>query len=302
MDERTSPATKARFGVPGLDDILNGGLARNRLYLMEGAPGSGKTTLALQFLIEGANAGEKGLYITLSETEQELRETAASHNWTVPKTIDIFELVPPESLLDEKQQQSLLYSSDLELGETTTRIFEAMDRSKPSRPRCAGIRWRQRVHNGEGLVSTLFDTTSERALILAPQGRDSNIAADVLREGGLVAEICNDLPGLTEHADLRSLAAWVQAQPQIVAGAADRVIGQQRHAAVVGFSVHFVDRTRCWTGAESCCVKGNDSSRQRRVFGKAISSDNPPQCCADRIAWAAAPIRSPRAARSSPCE
>lgn len=84
MDETTSRAAKAQFGVPGLDDILNGGLARNRLYLVEGAPGSGKTTLGLQFLIEGANAREKGLYITLSETEQELRETAVSHYWSIP--------------------------------------------------------------------------------------------------------------------------------------------------------------------------------------------------------------------------
>ena len=133
MDETTRRAAKAQLGVPGLDDILMGGLTRSRLYLMEGAPGSGKTTLGLQFLLEGARAGEKGLYITLSETEQELRETAASHNWSLPETIEIFELVPPESLLDEKQQQSLLYSSDLELGETTNRIFEAMERAKPSR-------------------------------------------------------------------------------------------------------------------------------------------------------------------------
>jgi circadian clock protein KaiC len=69
----------------------------------------------------------------LSETEQELRETAQSHNWPIPDNVDIFELVPPESLLDEKQQQSLLYSSDLELGETTHRIFEVMDRAKPAR-------------------------------------------------------------------------------------------------------------------------------------------------------------------------
>ena len=96
MDERTTRADKAQFGAPGLDYILNGGLVRNRLYLLEGAPGSGKTTLGLQFLLEGANAGEKGLYITLSETEQEFRETAASHKWSVPQSIDIFELVPPE--------------------------------------------------------------------------------------------------------------------------------------------------------------------------------------------------------------
>ena len=133
MNEKAKRALKAQFGVSGLDDILGGGLNRNRLYLFEGAPGSGKTTLALQFLFEGASAGEKGLYITLSETESELRETAASHKWSIPDNVEIFELVPPESLLDEKQQQSLLYSSDLELGETTNRIFQAMDRIKPAR-------------------------------------------------------------------------------------------------------------------------------------------------------------------------
>src|ERR1700729_3666467 len=119
---------KARVGIPGLDDILLGGLRRNRLFLIEGSPGTGKTTLALQYLLEGARNHEKGLYITLSETEEELRETAISHGWSLGSGIDIFELAPPESLLDKKQQQSLLYSSDLELGETTTRIFEAVER------------------------------------------------------------------------------------------------------------------------------------------------------------------------------
>ena len=133
MDANAKRPPKALFGVTGLDEVLSGGVARNRLYLLEGAPGSGKTTLAMQFLLEGARGSEKGLYITLSETEQELREAAASHDWSIPDNIDIFELVPPESLLDEKQQQSLLYSSDLELGETTTRIFEAMERVKPER-------------------------------------------------------------------------------------------------------------------------------------------------------------------------
>src|SRR6476619_5000020 len=125
--------TKAAFGIPGLDDILLGGLRLNRLILFEGSPGAGKTTLALQFLLEGARVGEKGLYITLSETEAELKEVALSHGWSLDGGMDIFELAPPENLLDETQQQSLLYSSDLELGETTQRIFEAMERVKPSR-------------------------------------------------------------------------------------------------------------------------------------------------------------------------
>ncbi len=124
---------KARTGIWGLDNILSGGFSRGHIFLVEGAPGTGKTTVALQFLLEGARIGEKGLYITLSETDSELRDGAASHGWTLDKSIEVFELLPPESLLDEDQQQSLLYSSDLELGETTKQIFEAVERTQPSR-------------------------------------------------------------------------------------------------------------------------------------------------------------------------
>ena len=122
----------AGFGIPGLDDILAGGLERDRVYLLEGAPGTGKTTAAMKFLMEGARQGEVGLYITLSETEEELRGTARAHGWSLDG-VDVFELVPPESLLDEQQQQSLLYSSDLELGETTRMIFEAVETRTPRR-------------------------------------------------------------------------------------------------------------------------------------------------------------------------
>jgi circadian clock protein KaiC len=125
-------STAAATGIEGLDDVLGGGLTRGRVFLLEGSPGTGKTTVAMQFLLAGAAAGEKTLYITLSETEDELRASAASHGWKLDD-IEIFELVPPESLLDENQQQSLLYSSDLELGETTQGIFEAFERVQPLR-------------------------------------------------------------------------------------------------------------------------------------------------------------------------
>lgn len=133
MNDGANATRKAKLGVPGLDDITAGGLSVGHLFLLEGTPGTGKTTVALQFLIEGERAGETGLYITLSETESELRMGAASHGWTMGSLIKVFELVPPETLLSTDQTQTLLYSSDLELGEATKAIFEQVENVKPKR-------------------------------------------------------------------------------------------------------------------------------------------------------------------------
>src|SRR6185369_107981 len=133
MDAASTILPRASTGVPGLDHILGGGLARNRLHLLEGSPGTGKTTIALQFLLAGAQAGEVGIYVSLAETESELRDGAKSHGWAIGDNLVICELVPPESVLDPDHHQSLLYSSDLELGETMQRIFEAIERLKPKR-------------------------------------------------------------------------------------------------------------------------------------------------------------------------
>jgi circadian clock protein KaiC len=131
--ERMDQSDKARSGVAGLDNILCGGFSRGSMFVIEGTPGAGKTTLGLQFLLEGAKAGEAGLYITLSETEAELSASAASHGWEIGGQIKVFELIPPESLLDSDQQQSLLYSSDLELKEATQQIFAEVEKVKPRR-------------------------------------------------------------------------------------------------------------------------------------------------------------------------
>jgi circadian clock protein KaiC len=129
----TVEAKLALTGVTGLDDVLGGGLTKGHVFLLEGTPGTGKTTIAIDFLMEGSRRGEKCLYITLSETEDELRSGAASHGWTLDDNIEIFELLPPESVLETSHDQSLLYSSDLELGEAAKTIFEAFERVKPER-------------------------------------------------------------------------------------------------------------------------------------------------------------------------
>src|SRR5262249_31326457 len=98
MNDTHELLPRAQTGIYGLDSILGGGLARNRLHLLEGSPGTGKTTIALQFLLAGQAKGEVGIYVSLAETEQELREGARSHGWEIPSGIEIFELVPPESV------------------------------------------------------------------------------------------------------------------------------------------------------------------------------------------------------------
>ena len=119
-------------GSPGLDYILAGGYARKRIHLIEGTPGAGKTTLGLQFLLDGREAGESCLYITLSESKEELLHVASTHGWSLDG-IEIFELVPPELSLDEDREQSIVYASDLELGETVQMVKDEVERVSPSR-------------------------------------------------------------------------------------------------------------------------------------------------------------------------
>ena len=122
---------RAPTGVSGLDNILGGGLTRSRVYLVEGSPGTGKTTLSLQFLLEGLRLGESGLYITLSETKKELQAVAATHGWSLEK-LSLYELVN-EIGLDPDSEQSILHPSEVELGETTREVMKQVTELRPQR-------------------------------------------------------------------------------------------------------------------------------------------------------------------------
>jgi circadian clock protein KaiC len=127
-----TPLLRAATGIPGLDDILDGGLSPNRLYLIEGMPGSGKTTLAFQFLLEGVQRGEAVLYVTLSETDEEIHAVAASHGWSL-EGVAVRELIPSEESLAPAEQYSVFHPSEVELSDTTKKILDDFDEVKPAR-------------------------------------------------------------------------------------------------------------------------------------------------------------------------
>jgi circadian clock protein KaiC len=124
--------TRVKVGCPGLDNILGGGLPAGRLYLLEGDPGAGKTTLALQFVAEGMKQGERGLYITLSESRSELRFAAQAHGLQI-EGVEIVELLPDENDLRPEQQYTVFHPAEVELNDRMQRIVKEVRRVKPDR-------------------------------------------------------------------------------------------------------------------------------------------------------------------------
>ena len=131
-DGRALPIELFTTGVAGLDDILGGGLARNHLYLIEGDPGTGKTTIAMQFLMEGVRLGQKGLYVTLSESKTELLEISESHGWTL-NGIEVFELIPDEKQLKPEAQYTVFNPTEVELADTISAVLAEVERLEPAR-------------------------------------------------------------------------------------------------------------------------------------------------------------------------
>ncbi|HEY0858911.1 MAG TPA: ATPase domain-containing protein [Albitalea sp.] len=129
---KTPAVQRSVTGVPGLDDVLQGGLIAGRFYLVDGNPGAGKTTLALQYLLEGMRLGERCLYVTLSETRDELTSGAQSHGWSLDG-IEIVELLSDQLDLDGEEDITMYHPSEVELTATTRRVLDAVERCKPQR-------------------------------------------------------------------------------------------------------------------------------------------------------------------------
>lgn len=131
MAHSGGPDARMPTGIEGLDFLLDGGLPANRLYLIEGSQSTGKTTLALQFLLEGRRHAETCLYVTLSETATELQGVAASHGWLL-EGLEVFEVARPE-MRSPEDQYTLYHPSEIELGEMVTSVMEIADRIRPTR-------------------------------------------------------------------------------------------------------------------------------------------------------------------------
>lgn len=123
---------RARTGLEGLDEVLGGGLPRNHIYLLDGEPGTGKTTLALQYLLEGVRQGERGLYVTLSESKAELTDVANSHGWKLDG-ITVFELSADLTDGSGEEEYTIFHPAEVELRETLAAVFETVERVKPTR-------------------------------------------------------------------------------------------------------------------------------------------------------------------------
>jgi circadian clock protein KaiC len=205
MGPKTATMSRISTGIAGLDDILAGGLPQNRLYLVQGTPGVGKTTLALQFLLEGVRQGESVLYITLSETETEVRQVAGSHGWSLDG-MHLYELSSAEQTLRMDEENTLYATADVELKETMRVLLDEVARVKP--------------------VRVVFDSLSEiRLLAQTPMRYRRQLLALKQHFAGqnCTVMLLDDLTGGSADVQVESLAHGVLSLEQSAVGyGADR--------------------------------------------------------------------------------
>jgi len=196
-DPRNKPPPMSS-GIEGLDDILHGGFTPNRMYLVEGVPGSGKTTLGMQFLAAGAQRGESVLYVTLSESAEELDDIADSHRWTL-QGITVRELIPSERSLEPDDQYTVFHPSEVELTETTKLLLDDIEALKPTR--------------------VVFDSLSELRLLSgnALRYRRQILALKQFFAGrGCTVMLLDDLTATDRDLQVQSIAHGVIALEQLV--------------------------------------------------------------------------------------
>ncbi|HVL29300.1 MAG TPA: ATPase domain-containing protein [Sphingomicrobium sp.] len=245
-------------GSPGLDYILAGGYAAQRIHLLEGTPGAGKTTLGLQFLLDGRDAGETCLYITLSESKDELMHVAATHNWSLDG-IEIFELVPPELSLDQEREQSIVYASDLELGETVQMVKMEIERVGPQR--------------------VVFDSLSEIRLLAqgALRFRRQVLALKhFLAQHGCTALFLDDLTETVDDLSLHSLSHGVVRLEQIALN-----YGAERRR----LRVHKMRARRFHGGYHDFIIRKGGLE----IFPRLVAGDHPDSGDEDKVASSGIP-------------
>jgi circadian clock protein KaiC len=200
-------------GIAGLDEVLHGGLTPHRLYLVEGVPGSGKTTLGMQFLANGASAGEPVLYVTLSESREELEDIADSHGWSL-QGISVRELIPSERSLEPDDQYTVFHPSEVELTETTSLLLKDVEELKPKR--------------------VVFDSLSELRLLAGNplRYRRQILALKQFFSGrGCTVMMLDDLTSTDRDLQVQSIAHGVIALDQLV----PEYGGDRRRLRVVKF-------------------------------------------------------------------
>lgn len=192
MSEITPPEVpRASTGIEGLDRILGGGYPAQEIYLIEGAPGTGKSLIGLHFLRAGAELGEKGLLITLSQSPEAIRRLAASHGWSMDG-IEVFEISADNLVPGPDSEQILFRTADVELGEMMESVRAVIDEIKPTR--------------------VVFDAVSELRLLSNEAGRYQRqlfILKELFANGGATVLFLDNQSGVTGHSELQHLAFGV---------------------------------------------------------------------------------------------
>ena len=244
----------AQTGIAGLDEILRGGLARGHVYLIEGVPGAGKTTLSLQFALEGARLGERVLYITLSETCEDLHNAAASHGWKLDG-IECLEILLSGNLGEHEATPMMFHPSEIELGETLKKIREAVERLKPRRV----------------VVDSLTEIRLQAQTPLRYR-REVLALRQFLRQSDCTALLLDELrEEMTAQSVVYGIIELHRHAPEFGPARRRIQVAKMRGRQVLGGIPRLRDRTRRHSGFSASCRGGTSRKSERRVVNSGLT-------------------------------